>query len=224
MKKLSLVLLFVFVLAASVPVLATPIIKMDRSHVPYLITVMDLDGQSSLGIYTQGQSFESFCMEKNEFFHPGNTYAATISTVAKYNDYNTDYGYDPVAGGDPLDARTAFLYTQFINNSFAASYLTSGWEQQLQDAIHYIEQDRNDQANNPFVILANAAVAPGGVWYGKGIGDVRVLNVWNKDAVGASHVQDQLITVPEPATILLQIMGLGIFSWLPRRRTVKKTV
>jgi len=60
----------------------------------------------------------------------------------------------------------------------------------LQAAIHYIEAESTTR--NSYVSLAEQAVAQGGEWYGKGIGNVRVLNLWErfdgKNYCGASQI------------------------------------
>jgi len=57
---------------------------------------------------------------------------------------------------------------------------------------------------------ANAAILPGGSWYGKGLANVKVVNVWaNADGTGAaqSFLFHDTNGIPEPATIA--ILGLG---------------
>jgi hypothetical protein len=120
--------------------------------------------------------------------------------------------------GDNLDDRTAYLYTKFATGTLAGYNYTAGSGRaasaaDLQNAIWYIEQEGG--VNNGFVTLANTAVASGGEWYGKGIGDVRVLNLF--ETTVRTERQDQLYLVPAPAAIGLGVLGLALVGWLKRR-------
>lgn len=164
-------------------------------------------GLTGLASDVSGGSFQTFCMEYDEHFRPGNVFTVVINTGA--------VGGDVPSGFDPLDARTAYLYTLFRTGALGA-YHYGGSRQDtardLQRAIWYIE-DENGGANNAFVALANAAVAPGGAWHGRGIGDVRVMNLYNHDG---SRAQDQLTLVPAPGVMAL--VGLVGMTAGRRRR------
>lgn len=164
-------------------------------------------GLTGLASDLSGDSFQTFCMEYDEHFHPGNVFTVVINTGA--------VGGDVPSGFDPLDERTAYLYTLFRTGALG-TYNYGGSRQDtaraLQRAIWFIE-DENGGANNSFVALANAAVAPGGDWYGRGIGDVRVMNLYNHDG---SRAQDQLTIVPTPG--VLALVGLAGVRAGRRRR------
>ncbi len=166
--------------------------------------VGELGGTGSLS----AGSFETFCLEYGEHFRPGDTYNVSLNTAAVFG--GTD------GGADPIDARTAFLYTRFRQGTLAGfDYSDAGRQAssgQLQNAIWYLEEEAGG-VNNAFVALANAAVAVGGEWYGQGIGNVRVMNLSNAEF---EHAQDQLTLIPLPSAAGLA--GLGLGAGLIRRR------
>jgi hypothetical protein len=168
--------------------------------------VGEVGGAASLSAST----FETFCLEHQEEFRPGDTYNVTLNTAAVFG--GTD------GGEDPIDDRTAFLYTRFregtlpgFDYSAAGRQASSG---QLQNAIWFLE-DEQGGVNNAFVALANAAVAVGGEWYGQGIGNVRVMNMSNAEF---PHAQDQLTLISIPLPSAAGLAGLGLGAGLIRRR------
>lgn len=156
-------------------------------------------GLTGLASDVSTDSFESFCVEVSENFSPGSTYLAVINTGAVA-------GSEP-GGFDPLDERTAFLYTLFRAGTLPGfDYSPAGRQAStgdLQAAIWYLEGESNG-ANNSFVALADAAVSSGD-W--SGIHDVRVLNIYDGD--GVFH-QDQLTLIPVPgAGLAMSLAGLA---------------
>jgi hypothetical protein len=178
-----------------------------------------------------GVPFQTFCVETNEYINIGGTYYVNVNTAAVLGDGGKKAGGNPLTGGlgDPLDARTAYLYTQFRAGTLAGYNYTAGAGRAasagaLQNAIWVIEQEtgkvlETDQAR-AFKAAADAATAPGGEWYAKygadGIGDVRVLNLYS-DSTRTGLCQDQLVLVPAPAAIGLGMLGLALVGWLKRR-------
>jgi hypothetical protein len=152
-------------------------------------------------------SFQTFCLEYNEHFRPGNLFTVVLNTGA--------VGGGTPSGFDPLDPRTAYLYTLFRTGSLGIyNYGASRRDtaRDLQRAIWFIE-DEEGGVNNHFVALANAAVAPGGEWFGRGLGDVRVMNLYNQNGTRA---QDQLTLIPTPGALAL--LGLAAVSLRRRLR------
>ena len=149
-------------------------------------------------------TLQTFCMQSDELIAAGETYRFVINTgtISKGNIF------------DPIDPRTAYLYTYFRNGTlpgydYGAGRVTSAGH--LQDAVWFIE-NQVFGVHNSFVDLADAAVGPGGVWEGKGIGSVRVLNLFDAER---NDIQDQLTMVPAPGAAGLA-MTAGV--WAMRRR------
>ena len=154
--------------------------------------------------------FQTFCLERNEGINTTDTYDFTISDSA-------------VAGGisggspDPLDAKTAYLYTKFWYGALTGYDYTPGTARiasatALQLAIWKIEGElggTNDltaqyNANALAVQFYNDAVANNN----GSIGLVRVLNL----TLNGDNKQSQLVlTLPIPSSAWL---GLGMMSVL----------
>ena len=162
---------------------------------------------------TNSGNFEVFCLEHSENFSPGGTYYFTIDTFAIAG------GGGAVGGQDPLDETTAFLYDAFISgtlpgydyaNTFGMRSVNAG---ALQNAIWYIEQEVGTLDSADAVTFYN--FAQGGI--GRGLGDVRVLNMYTLDGDGHQvNAQSQVFKLPTPGTTAL--VGLAAAAGLRRRR------
>jgi hypothetical protein len=168
------------------------------------VWVIGYDG-SSMNVFTGernvtfqeddfSMSYATFCIEINEAIDL-DTYEAIVNTKA-------------IAGGigggspDPLDPETAWIYETYL---YGNSY---GWSAQDVQLAIWVQEDEITSApeyqnwTNVTDILSSAAQNA------QGIGDVRILNLWTP-VVGAKQfpVQDVLIAVPEPTTLLLLTIG-----------------
>lgn len=165
-------------------------------------------------------AFQTFCLEYGEHFKPGYTYDFTVGTSANGGGFGNSPGRPgdltpATAAGDPIDARTAYLYTRFLLGDLswtAADGVTvrsydytlgagrAASAEQLQRAIWYAEGERTlaqiggttSDAYRLF-LLADQAVASG-AW--TGLGGIQVMNVFvsapGADGLAGTLRQSQL--------------------------------
>ncbi len=165
-------------------------------------------------------SYLTFCLELNEPVGVGPVYDGVLNTGA----IQGGIGGSP----DPLDARTAFLYTAFLKgtlddkldafNGGNFNYETSRAGAALQQAIWVIEEEIGSIGilglASQLLDLADDATDGGGEWDGMGIGNIRVVNM----SENGLKKQDQLIMIPLPMPVLLGVIGLGGVLLMTRRR------
>jgi len=223
-KKLFFVAVL-FGLAAS-PLVAVPTVKFHGS--PYTGTtgggefrIETVSGWTqepvSLGEYADG--FESFCVERNERIRFRNLYYVDITECAVEGGRA---GQDPPGSNqDPLDPRTAYLYTQFITRSLAGynypddpswGYSRKDSADALQYAIWYLEDEITSKPGG----LAGDFLSDAETANWSDIGYVRVMNVYGDEDL-TCHRQDQLVMiVPVPGALLLCGVGLAGVGFLRR--------
>lgn len=170
------------------------------------------------GVAISGGIFQTFCLEAGVGISINTTYNYTVGTGAT----NGGVSGQTTTNFDPLDARTAYLYTQFWNGTLSNYNYTTGSGRtasatSLQLAIWQIEGElvnalqtayNGDTQAQAWVSQANTAVASGGSWFNQGIGNVRVLNL--TDSSG-NDIQSLLVLVPLPPALL---SGLGLLAGL----------
>lgn len=196
-----------------------------------IVRFWDREGSSAGGEFgvtnlttPSNPEFRTFCLERNEYidFNAAGFKVASIAT------YATAGGVAGSSGGqDPLDPRTAYLYTQFRAgtlsnyNYVANSAARIASANELQEAFWAIEESQpaNGQAAT-WVTEAALAIA-NNQW--TGLGNVRVMNiVWATTRSGftaGTNAQSQLMLVPTPQAAAA---GLSLLAVIGVARVVKR--
>ncbi|MEN6373170.1 MAG: VPLPA-CTERM sorting domain-containing protein [Smithella sp.] len=162
-------------------------------------------------------TFQSFCLEENEFIYPNTTFNVEISNAAKAGGVG-----GATNGADPISMGTAWLYSQFAKGTLVG-YDFAGTEPNreasasiLQYAIWWLEDEKAYDAGNIFIqaaiaMFGDAATAKAD---SNGAFNVRVLNL--TDITNGALRQDQLVVVPIPAAVWL--FGTGLIGLVGVRR------
>ena len=171
---------------------------------------------STKNIYIAGgmtTSFQSFCVETEEYVFPTQTMDKTIVNESGPTGSQAVLGGEDAA--DPLDPKTAWLYAQFatgdpgglLGYTYAPGSARSSDAEQLQNAIWALE----DEGPIPTSGKAKTWYDLAGTKAGSSIGNVRVLNMEVLiPGNGYVNAQDMLYLVPVPGAVLLGILGLGV--------------
>jgi hypothetical protein len=182
-----------------------------------VVTFADGPGTTQGGIYLADAEnfgeFDTFCLETGEGLTTGFTYEYTISTDIMFK------GQGIV---DPLNEETAFLYTEFRDGDVPDILGDPGIDivdvaNAVQLAIWFLEESRaTDDANALALVQAAQDAVNGGQW--SGLGDVRVMNVWNPGHVGEEDHAKQDVLVLIPAAPTLALAAIGLLGVTSRRR------
>jgi len=164
-----------------------------------------------------GNGFETFCLETNEYFNPGSTYYYGISQGAINGG---------VGGGNPdrISRGTAFLYLNFAKGTlfgydYSIGAAGDASAAALQSTIWWLEGE-GGTPNNAFLSLVTSNVtnymADNNGFYGVG-----VLNLWG-DSNHAQVAQDQLILTAPDAGSTAMLLGVALGALGMARRFLKR--
>lgn len=213
MKKANGILIFLLSVLLCMTLAMCQSAYADPINVGDIIHLYDGPGNTGGGefkVYKGGTYlFDTFCMERYEYFSFGQPL-----TVAGISDRAIWGGIGP--GGDLLDPKTAYLYTQFRSGTLTGYFGNEASANALQLAIWHIEGEWTTALAGLALAFYNDAVLAN--W--QGIGNVRVLNLVN---ASGGLAQDQLVMVPEPSTLLLLGVGLIGLGLLGRKKFRTKT-
>lgn len=166
---------------------------------------------------TSGDSWITFCLERNEYFSPG---------VPMVVDSISDDAVEGGLGGpspDPVDIRTAWLYRHFREGdlwSLTGVTADPTGHYELQKAIWVIEQEWDPYNGNPFLdFLGQNPGLPSA-------DDLKFVFAVNpviySDGTIQTYKQSQLGYVPEPSTMALLGLGIAALSLSAAVRKLRK--
>lgn len=205
MKKIIVSLLLAFM---AVPAFADLTVKMTApSNSSYVAEIISGEVSGTV-VGLNNNKFDTFCVEHNESFSKGSTYAATI-------------GDKILPGGDELKDITKKLYSAWLTDKLVvtAQFNAATVQNVIWKTQGYNVNVSTTTMNNIDTFLANNASLTANAQY------VKVLNLTN---VGNSQAtrQSQMImiipdtpthTVPAPGAVLLSGLGTTLVGLVRRR-------
>jgi hypothetical protein len=180
-----------------------------------------LDLYNSVAKNQGGQegTFQTFCLEHNEYLYPNTTHAVVL------NDRMINGGVGPQ--GDPLSVGTAWLYHQFQSGTLAGyDYDNTGAgrhtsAQELQNAIWFLEDEQGGSLTTTYrdMLIAEFGSVTDAKLDNNGRIPVAVMNLYAEGHAGDPEYlrQDALVCTPLPAGLLLGLLGLSAAGLRLRR-------
>lgn len=197
---------FVCVMSLLIGLFMAPAAKADVVAGDSIVITQGVGGANYGGSFNVAENatfqFSTFCLERNEYFYPGQTYLVKSITTGAI--------IGGISGGnpDPLDTRTAFLFNKWSTGQIAN---TADNANALQLAIWALEGEWSQALSGTALDYYNMSKAADGSLYG-----VMVMNLWGKIPGGTGNAQDMLIQTPIPAAVWL--LGSALLGLIGIRR------
>jgi len=158
-------------------------------------------------ILTQSEvpTFNTFCVEMNQYINVGNTYSYLISN-------ESDGG---VNGPSPVTLGTAWLYSSFRNGNLSGYVGTYDQQTSLQNTFWYLQGEITDKSGTGnWLNLVQSSLGQNANLFSAANGAYGV-DIWNLFDANGVQCQSQLgiTAVPEPSTALAGALALLFIPW-----------